>query len=332
MIITVTLNPAIDKTVRVDRLNVGGLSRVKAVREDAGGKGINVSKTIRSFGGESMAVGLLGGMAGWQIEGTLDKLFIEHEFTHVTGGTRTNLKVVDDDGRVSEINEPGPEITEAELKLFCSRLEEMIKVGDIVVLSGSIPKGVPADFYKKLTTLSREKGAFVFADADGELLREVLYAKPDMIKPNFEELSALMSERNENITGDEKIVNSLPGELDFEDKEMIARAYSMGRTVHDEGIRQVIVSLGNLGAIFITEKGAFYGPSPYVETHSTVGAGDALVAAFAYASEKGWKMEERMRFAIAASAGAVTTEGTSPASMMLINKLLERVEIIPLGV
>lgn len=356
MIITVTMNPAIDKTVYVDKLCEGGLNRVKEAREDAGGKGINVSKTIRSLGGNSLATGFLGGMTGWKISSFLDTQHISHEFVQVSQTTRTNLKVVDEDGVVTEINEPGPEIEESECKALLSLLKKSLKVGDYLVISGSLPKGASASIYEELITLCHEKGAFAFVDADGDNLVRAVQSHPDIIKPNQNELesciekmgmSGIVEEMLSKVKRHELEVKANPGmkaepemkadsemKADFEmkaDSEMkkwetlvpvdLHRPLLMGALLVHEGIREVIVSLGKRGAFFISGKKSYYAMPPEVKALSTVGAGDALVGAYALGCEQGEPMENRIRRAIATSAGAVTTQGTSPANLETVAKL-----------
>ncbi|MBQ0041778.1 MAG: 1-phosphofructokinase family hexose kinase [Lachnospiraceae bacterium] len=348
MIITITMNPAIDKTVSVPALKVGKLNRVTGVREDAGGKGINVSKTIQSLGGKSLAVGFLGGMAGWQIANTLDKMHIEHDFVRIREATRTNLKVTGDDGFVTEINEPGPEITEDELAGLFDKLTNAIRIGDYVIISGSLPKGINTDIYDKLITLVHDKGAFAFVDADGEGLIKALSCVPDIVKPNYEELEKYIENSgfhlDEKRTEKQELLSRVEAKLKkagigekagdgLSDSEisLITSAYLMGNLVREQGVREVIVSLGELGALFLIQDTHYYCPALEVDAISTVGAGDALVAAYSYSSERGEDMEQKLKISIAASAGAVTTGGTSPAGMNTIREFIQRVKILRLN-
>ena len=142
MIVTVTMNPAIDKTVDIDALERGGLNRIKKVEYDAGGKGINVSKTIRELGGTSVAAGFLGGNAGRTIESVLNEKGIQHDFIWVEGETRTNTKVFETTVEVTELNEPGPEISPAQMEQLIKKLEEYAGAETLFILAGSIPHGV----------------------------------------------------------------------------------------------------------------------------------------------------------------------------------------------
>lgn len=307
MIITVTLNPAVDKTVTVGKLCPGELNKVCSSREDAGGKGINVSKTIKSLGGKSIATGFLGGLPGDGIARTLKELEIEADFVQIGGQTRTNLKIADADGCVTEVNEPGPVVSTTECERLEEKLRERIASGDMVILSGSLPKGIPADFYGKLTEMIKALGASVFVDADGEAFVHAVDAKPDVMKPNLAELERYFSKEADGMMQTEETT--------------LQRATRLGRILRARGVGEVLVSLGSEGAVFLCKEGDYYVPALSVLVKSTVGAGDAMVAAYAYAKEQGMPVEERIRLCMAVSAGAVTTEGTNPADFETVKEL-----------
>ncbi len=323
MIITVTLNPAIDKTVTIEKLCVGELHKVRSSREDAGGKGINVSKTIKSLGGESVAVGFLGGTAGTRIRQALNALGIKECFTDVENPTRTNLKIADAEGCVTEVNEPGPEIAAGECERFCAGLRELVKPGDLVILSGSLPGGIGADFYAELTKEIHALGAGVFVDADGDVFAQAIEAGPDIIKPNLPELERYFAKKAGVNEAEKKEIYAQEGDS----ADMLERVVRLGSILRSRGIGEVIISMGADGAVFLTGEGDYYAVALSVPVKSTVGAGDAMVAAYAYARMQGLPMEERIRLCVAVSAGAVTTEGTNPADIETVNALKERVEV-----
>lgn len=310
MIITVTMNPAIDKTVEIERLLAGGLNRIQKVEYDAGGKGINVSKTIQELGGESIATGFLGGNAGKTIESVLDEKGIQHDFVWVDGETRTNTKVYEESGAVTELNEPGPMITQEQVDRLIEKLEGYAGEGTLVILAGSIPSGVDKQIYADMIRLVHKKGAKVLLDADGELFRNALPAGPDIIKPNRVEL--------EEYAGYDYRASK---------EELLALAKEMMA----QGIETVAVSMGKGGALFVRSGYEVSCPALTVKAHSTVGAGDAMVAALAYAWDHKLGDDETVRLSIATSAGAVTTIGTKPPTRELVDSLMEQVKIDRIG-
>jgi len=306
MVVTVTINPAIDKTVEVDRLEPGELNRITRVEYDAGGKGINVSKTIHELGGESIATGFLGGNTGRTIENVLKEHGIKNDFIWVDGETRTNTKVFDRTGNVTELNEPGPVISKEQVEALLSKLESYAGKDTLFILAGSIPGGVEQTVYARITEMAHARGAQVLLDADGELFRISLKAVPDIIKPNRMEL--------EEYEG-----------FDYRPSE--AELARVAKKLLQQGIGTVTVSMGQSGAMFFREDYQVKSPAIMVKSHSTVGAGDAMVAALAYSWDKKLGAEEMVKLCIAVSAGAVTTIGTKPPSRELVNELLNKVEI-----
>jgi 1-phosphofructokinase len=310
MIITVTMNPAIDKTVDLEHLEHGGLNRIKNVIVDAGGKGINVSKTIKELGGETIATGFIGGSGGVLIKKVLMEQGIQSDFIEIKNEIRTNLKVVEADGYVTEFNEPGPIVAEEELELLTAKLLSYANEDALFVLAGSIPNGIGKDVYKTFIHKLKEKGAKVFLDADGELFINSLEASPDVIKPNRHELE-------EYFHKDYRV----------DEEELI----TMGQKLLEKGIGMVAISLGQMGALFITNQKVIRCPGLKVEAHSTVGAGDAMVAALSYGLNQGLALEECAKLGVATSAGAVTTKGTKPPKRELVEELLQKVEVICLS-
>lgn len=310
MIITVSMNPAIDKTVEIGKLIPGGLNRIRKVEYDAGGKGINVSKTIRELGGESIATGFLGGNAGKTIENVLNEKKIRNDFVWVEGETRTNTKVFEENGEVTELNEPGPVIGEEEMKALMDKLAGYANEEALFILAGSIPSGVDKHVYAEITRLVHAKGGKVLLDADGELFRNSLAASPDMIKPNRVEL--------EEYAG-----------IDYRasDEEVLGLA----RELLGKGMETVAVSMGKSGAMLVRKGYEVKCPALSVKAHSTVGAGDAMVAALAYSWDQHLDNEKTVRLCIATSAGAVTTVGTKPPARSLVDELKRQVIIERIG-
>lgn len=312
MIITVTMNPAIDKTIDIGTFVHGGLNRISHIEKDAGGKGINVSKTIHHLGSTSLATGFLGGDAGDFIERSLKEYGIETDFVRLNGETRTNTKVVEKGGTVTELNEPGPTVTDSDVAELLEKLDQHASKDTLVILAGSIPVGVDAAIYRVITERMHAKGASVLLDADGPLFEEALKAQPDIIKPNHLELKTYFHKAG----------------MYFPESIVDQAIISMGHFLLTSGISQVVISRGSEGAIFLNEKEMYLCPALPVHAHSTVGAGDAMVAAIACGWEKKQSFREIARLAMAASAGAVTTIGTKPPAKELVEALIPQVEFI----
>ncbi len=306
MIVTITLNPAIDKTIELNHFSLGALNKVENAILDPGGKGINVSKVVESLGGKSIATGFLGGGTGKYIENALNEMAIANDFVQIEGETRTNLKIFDRATKeTTEINEPGPNVTEAHIARLVEEVEKMIMPPCIVVISGSAPKSVPAEIFADLIRAAKKKGAKVFLDASGSAFEAGIKAKPDFIKPNKHELEQYF---------DREI---------HTDSEVKAA----GRHFIDIGIDNVLISLGKEGAYFGNKDRSLRLKPLKVDAHSSVGAGDAFVGAFVYALDHEYEIDEMLKLAIATSAGAVMTVGTKPMEMEWIMSQLDRVDI-----
>lgn len=310
MIVTVTMNAAIDKTVELDSFEHGGLNRLKNIVLDAGGKGINVSKTIRELGGETVATGFVGGSSGETIKRVLRELGIQSDFVEVEGETRTNTKVVEPNGIVTELNEPGPVISEEKLKELMDKLIRYAGEDTLFILAGSVPSGVPKTIYKRIIEEVHKKGAKVFLDADGALFVNALKARPDIIKPNRTELE-------EFVKADYKLSET----------ELVA----IGKAFVEQGIKTVAISMGSEGALFVTKGKVLKCPGISIKVHSTVGAGDAMVAALSYGTNQNLSFEKCVKLGIATSAGAVTTIGTKPPKRDVVDELVNQVTIIELN-
>ena len=306
MIITVTMNPAIDKTAVVEKLIVGGLNRLQQTMTNAGGKGINVSKTIQALHGKSLATGFIAGENGAFIEKVLNQLSIANDMVVVEGNTRVNLKVLNKDMELTELNEEGPYIDEQALERLVQKIMKHASKDDYVVLSGSVPTSVSKDIYAKLIRQLKQNDIKVILDADGGLFAQAIEEIPNVIKPNKYELCKYY-----------KISE------DCDNKEII----QLGTALLDKGVQLIAISMGKEGAIFMDTNHTAIVKGLNVNTHSSVGAGDAMVGAIAYAIEQNLSFEEVVRLAVATSAGAVMTKGTQPASKEQVERLMKEVEI-----
>lgn len=305
MIYTVTLNPALDKTVEIPSLTVDAVNRITSMRTDPGGKGINVSKVIQKLGGASVAAGILGGDTGRAILSALTEMGLTTLFHFVEGETRTNMKIIDPDNHTNtDINEPGVTVSEEILEKLLEELLAKVTKEDIVVISGSMPKGSPKDTYYTWTKAFREKGAKVILDADGDLLKAGLKASPYLIKPNNHELGALTGRALET-----------PEEI----------AETAAELMKEYGIGKVVVSMGGDGAVYVTKDKTIYAEGLQVPVGSTVGAGDSVVAALAVSEEEGKTLEETVRLSTAVGAANVMCSGTQAAEYEVVETLLPKV-------
>ena len=306
MIYTVTLNPAIDKTVVIGNFSAGSVNRVESIREDAGGKGINVSKCLKNLGETSVAAMILAGQTGDRLKHMLGELEIPVLQVSAEGQSRTNLKIIDPVKKENtDINEPGPVVSEALLEQLKKTLGQRIQPGDIVILSGSLPAGVDRGLYGTWTTYFRNLGACVYLDADGEPMQKGMAAVPYMIKPNNDELAGLLGKTALTVA-----------EMVDEGKRLLAT-----------GIREIIISMGGDGALFISKDGCYHAQGLSVPVKSTVGAGDSVVAAAAFGQVRNFSREERIRLCMAMGAASVMQSGTQPPEAQLVWELAQQVKM-----
>lgn len=304
LIVTVTLNPALDKTVTLPMFQIGQVNRVEKMRLDPGGKGINVSKTIQALGGKSIAMGILGGAAGRYIKTCLNRAGIENDFVTVREPTRTNLKIIDPTLHTNtDINEPGAAVSGRAVNRVFESLSVKVAGGDTVVLAGKAPPGTDGRLYSEWTQRLRLRGVKVCLDADGPQLIYGAEALPEFIKPNEEEFCRLVGRKLESIS------------------EIAQAALEQNR----RGIGQIMVSMGEKGALFVRGGRVKVAHGIRVPVKSTVGAGDAAVAALVLAGERGDNWLDTIRLAIAAGTAGVMCEGTETISPETVRELIPQV-------
>lgn len=310
MIVTVTLNPAVDKTIEVANFHLDSVNRVSSLRVDAGGKGINVSKVIASLGGNSIATGVVGGQTGQLILDALSELKVEHRFLKIPGETRTNLKVIDPVAHTNtDINEPGLPINPDQLQQLENIIFDALKPGDLVVFSGSVPAGTSPDIYGRWIAKAKAAGVRAVLDADGPLLAAGVKAGPYLVKPNIHELERLFECKIDGIGHAAKLAKGL---------------------IADYGIEMVVVSLGGDGALFISRDNCLQAAALELPVRSTVGAGDAVVAALAYGLDTNLSFEEMARLSVAAGGASVMMSGTQAPERDTILTLEKQVALQPL--
>lgn len=306
MITTLTVNPAIDKTVIVDHFAVDKVNRIQQYREDPGGKGINVSKMVQLLGEETTALGFAGGIRGNKLLTMIKQLDIPYEFVMTVGETRINNKIIDlVNGTCTDLNEPGQPITEAEVTELKELVKKWIPKSDYFILSGGVQTDISSSFYKELIEMMNQSDCKVMIDTSGVLLEQAIQAKPWLIKPNIHELEELVGKK---LTSFEEIIEQA--------RKLIA-----------SGIQYVAVSMGEKGMLLVSETEVYHGKAPKVDVKSTVGAGDSTVAALAVGFYKQLSLEQTLRKAVAAGTAAVTMEGTNVPEKSLINSIEEKVII-----
>jgi len=257
-ILTVTLNPAVDKTVSVPVFSAGSDMMTTVSWQIAGGKGINVARTLKYLGHKVIAAGFLGGNTGCWIEASLKAENIPASFLPIAGLTRVHTTISDcSSGRIARLLERGPRISAGEYKSFRLCYEKLLRRACGVVISGSLPLGLKAESYRELVEMARRRGIICALDTYGEPLRHGLRAKPDLIKPNFDELAGLLRENNRFIVGKKTF-------------ERLARY----------GIRYALVTLGDKGAWISDFKKVLRVKHKSVRGRNYVGCGDAFLAGF----------------------------------------------------
>lgn len=305
MITTVTVNPAIDRTIIVENLRLGSVNRVIRSRVDAGGKGINVAKNLKNLGDEVIALGFLGPNANYIID-CLEEEGIKTDFVKIKNDTRTNIKISDiSKGEVTDLNEYGPEVSEEEIKLLKESIFKYAEKSKVLVLSGSLPLGVPKTFYKEIIKELKNSNLKIILDADNQALFYGIEEKPFMIKPNVHELEDVVGKRLETL---EEIIEE-------------------GKKLNKLGIKIVAISMGSKGSVVITDDAVFRVKPLKVEVKGTVGAGDAYVAGFAHGIYRGLSLEETIKIAAALSTSVVMKEGTRAGTIEEVNALKDKIEI-----
>ncbi|GAA2605710.1 hexose kinase [Actinomadura fulvescens] len=301
MILTVTLNAALDVTYETPSVEWGGSNRVGTVRQRAGGKGVNVARVAAALGSAVVATGLVGGVTGDLVLADLDDAGLRHDFVVVGGTSRRTLTVVEtSNGAATVLNEPGPAVTADEWQAFRERYGRLQSQADVVVVSGSLPPGVPADAYATLIT---DSPVPVILDADGETLAFGVQGGPALVKPNADELA--------RATGKTSVIEG-------------------ARALQSKGAQAVLVSLGPGGLVAVTAEGCWRAVPPEPVNGNPTGAGDAAVAAAARALLAGDAWPDLLRNAVALSAAAVHAPVAGDFDAAAYTRLTKEVTVTPL--
>ena len=305
MILTVTMNPAIDKTYTTDGLMPGTVNRMKTSVNIPGGKGINVSRLLRLFHIPVTATGFLGGYNGKFIEDKCKGQGIICEFVKIEEETRSSINVIGDDGYVTEILEPGPGISDMEKEVFLGTFKNLIKETELVVIAGSVAKGMGEDFYKNLIEIAHLNNIKVFLDTSGDALLYAVEATPYLIKPNLKELEYLLGQQ---IKTDSQIKDAIT-------------------ILHNKGIEKIVVSLGSKGIIYGDGTKVLKAKPPKIDAVNTVGCGDSVIASYVLSYLNKEDDETALKRAIAISAAHATTMENGNLPVELIQEYMDKTEI-----
>jgi 1-phosphofructokinase len=285
MILTVTPNPSLDRTYEIPALERGEVVRATGERMDPGGKGVNVSRAVAAAGRRTVAVLPLGGAPGALIADLLDAQGIEVAPVLIAGATRSNIALAESDGVLTKINAPGPELSEGEQERLLDAVREQSHDADWIACCGSLPRGLAPSWYADAVTRAHAGGARIALDTSGRALLEALRARPDVVKPNAEELAEAVG-RPLATVGD---------------------ALKAAEEVRGMGARAVLASLGADGQLLVEDTGAWFATARVATVRSNVGAGDSSLAGFLIAGGSG---PEALASAVAHGAAAVQLPGS----------------------
>ena len=310
-VVTITLNPALDLTGSLDALSVGSVSLVSKGSLHAAGKGVNVAKVLSDLGAEVTVTGFLGRDNEELFCQLFEEMNANDEFIRVDGATRINVKLVEQDGRVSDINFPGVEVSEQAIAEFEVRLFELAKTHEFFVLAGSLPKGISPELCAEWIEKLHQMGKKVIFDSSRAALAAGLEAHPWLIKPNDEELSEFVGR-----------------ELDTPEA-----CQQAAEDLAEKGIENVVVSLGSKGVMWFGNNAQnktewIYSQPPKMHVVSTVGAGDTLVAGLCWGHmQQDWDRSQILSFATALSALAVSQVGVGVPNVEDVKELQKQVTL-----
>jgi 1-phosphofructokinase family hexose kinase len=305
LIVTLTINPAIDRIVSIDRLAFEDRAYINSSRESAGGRGINVSSVIHSFGGETLAVLISGGDSGKRLEGLLGKCGYRIAVVPVQNEIRTNLTITDKHGLTVNLNETGPTLAKAEVARVERVVRDTLDHASWLMICGSIPPGVPPAFYGKLVSMARHKKVKTLLHADGEALREGIAARPTVVSPNQQEAGRLLGQT------------------------LLTRTHYLeaAERIRQLGAESVVLTLGSRGAVGAFADGLMEALPPRIDAVCPIGAGDALMAAYAWARERRTSAADALRWGVAAGTAKARLPGMTFASLAQAREIYRQVEV-----
>jgi 1-phosphofructokinase family hexose kinase len=307
LIVTLTINPAIDRIVSIDRLAFEDRAYINSTRESAGGRGINASAVLHAFGADTLAVLVSGGASGKRLEALLTGQGFPVAVVPIRNEIRTNLTITDKHGLTVNLNEPGPPIGKLELAAVERVTRQALKSASWLMVCGSIPPGVPATFYARLITMARVRKVRTLLDCDGSALREGIEARPTVVAPNQQEAERLLG------------------------RMLLTRTHWLeaARQIRSMGAESVVLSLGSRGAVGAFAGGAYEALPPRVDAVCPIGAGDALAAAYVWAMDRNGHQSpsEALRWAVAAGTASARLPGMSFATPQQTEEVYRHVEV-----
>lgn len=305
MILVVNLNASVDKRYKISEVTKGSVMRASHVDNTPGGKGIHVANVVTILKEDCIATGFLGGKTGEFIEEKLNEYNIRQDFVKIQGDTRECIAIITDDLTQTEILEPGPEVKISEQDEFIKKYTELIKDSDIIVASGSLPRNIPKDFYGKLIKMANDLGKKFLLDTSGDLLKEGIKAKPFFIKPNKDEIEALTGRKIESV------------------EDAIAEI----KEFHKQGIELVVISLGSDGSVAGYNNKFYKVNVPKVNAVNPVGSGDSYVGGIAVALQRGYNIEDMLKYASACGTANALEEETGFVNKNTVEDLFNQISI-----
>lgn len=307
MITTVTLNPCFDKTLFLSSFSLSSMNRVNNYRLDPSGKAINVSLALKEMGYKTNTLGFLYTKGKEDFLSLLKEKNLDYRFVETQGRIRENIKIWDDERKSTiEINQSGEYVPPEKWQDFKALFSSFLPFSTLVILSGSVPKGIREDSYKEMVELANKSNKPVFVDAEGPLLLKALEASPTLIKPNLFELKKTFGLKSENIEDIVKLGHD------------IIREYK---------VKYVVVSLSERGALLLDEKHQYFAPALSVNVKSTQGAGDCMVAGCAVSYLEKKESKEMLEYAISAASSKIEKEGTDISGLSLFKKYIHQVKV-----
>ncbi|WP_088043068.1 1-phosphofructokinase [Bacillus sp. EAC] len=304
MIATVTLNPAIDIRYSLSAFQLDEVNRVSSVDKTAGGKGLNVSRVLSQLGAKVTCTGFLGGKSGEWIAEQLPNWKLINRFIPIQGETRFCLTIESREGH-TEILEQGPKIVENEREEFLKNFDTILESMEYIVVSGSLPGGLEADFYRQLAEKAKQHGKYLLLDSSGDALAEGVHGKPFLIKPNREEFCKLIGEGQISLKG------------------MMLHAQALCQN----GVEFVLLSLGEDGALLISRSRVLQAIIPTLTTVHQVGSGDSMLAGFTYAHSRGYPIEEVLKWSCACGMSNAVSERTGSIDLSQVQYFLNVIKV-----